>query len=173
MRRFCRDLGLCVVAIVAGFALAGTAAAAKPDKLSTAIQQRLAKAGNLTFPMTPVSDYFSTHMLKPESGFYTDACLNSGQPFRFGVAIYKTAAQAAVAYNQGLAHVRAIGGDFHAFWMARSGRVLYMGSTAGGPSPSDPTLPLKAFHSMVGLADGATWSHGRGCGSIPRPTNQT
>ena len=123
--------------------------------------------------MTPVSDYFGTHMLKPESGFYTNACLKSGQPFRFAVAIYKTAAQAATAYTQGLEEVHAIGGDFHAFWMARSGRVLYMGSTAGGPSLLNPTLPLKAFHQMVGLADGATWSRGRGCGSAPLPTSQT
>ena len=71
MRRLGRHLGQCVVALLAGCVLAGTAAAARPDKLSTAIEQRLARAGNLTFPMTPVSDYFGDHMAKPENGFET------------------------------------------------------------------------------------------------------
>ena len=174
MRRLGRHLGQCVVALLAGCVLAGTAAAARPDKLSTAIEQRLARAGNLTFPMTPISDYFGDHMAKPENGFYTYACLHSGQPFRFAVAVYKTAAQAAAAYRQGVAHVRAIGGDFHAFFMVRSGRVLYMGSTAGSPSPSNPTLPLTAFHALVGLSNGAPWSRGQGCGSkAPLATSQT
>jgi len=163
-----------VTALLAGFLPAATAAAAKPDKLSTTIEHRLTSVGNLTFPMAPVSDYFGAHMLKPETGLYTNACLHSGRPFTFSVAIYKTAAQAAIAYNQGIEHVQAIGGDFHAFWMVRSGRVLYMASTAGGPNPSDPTLSLKDFHDLVGVAGGASWARGQGCGSkAPAPTSQT
>jgi hypothetical protein len=168
MRRVGRHAGLFLVAVLALAVGAGTAVAAKPDKLTAAIEHRLAGAGNLTFPMAPVSDYFNAGMLKPENGFYTYACLDSGQPFRLAIAVYKTAAQAATAYQEGIEHVRAIGGDFHAFFMVRTGRVLYMGSTAGGPSPSNPTLPLKAFHSLVGLANGASWSRGKGCGS-PAP----
>lgn len=174
MRRVGRHAGLSLLALLAVMVGAGTAVAAKPDKLTTAIEKRLASAGNLTFPMAPLSDYFAAHTLLPESGFYTYACLHSGQPFRFGVDVYKTAAQAATAYQEELQHVRAIGGDFHAFFMVRSGRVLYTGSTAGGPSPSDPTLPLNAFHAMVGLAGGASWSRGQGCGTkAPHAKSQT
>jgi hypothetical protein len=120
-----------------------------------------------------VSDYFPTGMIKPKSGFYTYVCQDSGRPFRLGVAIYRTAAEAATAYQQGMDQVRAIGGDFHAFFMVRSGRVLYMGSTAGGPSPSNPPLPLQAFHHLVGLAEGASWAGGRSCGPVPLTASST
>jgi hypothetical protein len=53
MRRLGRCAGQCVALLVAGFLLAGTAAAAKPDKLAGLIEHRLAGAGNLTFPMAP------------------------------------------------------------------------------------------------------------------------
>jgi hypothetical protein len=173
MSRVGRYAGLLLVALLAA-AAPGTAVAAKPDKLTKAIEKRLASAGNLTFSMASLSDYLGAHTLLPDSGFYTDACLHSGQPFRFAVFVYKTAAQAATAQQEELQHVRAMGGDFHAFFMVRSGRVLYAGSTAGGPSPSDPTLPLKAFHAMVGLAGGATWSRGQGCGTTaPQAKSQT
>jgi hypothetical protein len=174
MRCLDRYAGQCVTVLVAGLLLTGTAAAAKPDKLAAVIEHRLAGAGNVTFPMASVSDYFPSKMTKPKSGFYMYACTDSGQPFRFSVAIYRTVAEAATAYQQGIDHVRAIGGDFHAFFQVRSGRVLYMGSTAGGPSPSNPPLPLKAFHGVVGLAQGASWARGQGCRpTAPLPTSAT
>src|ERR1044071_6989251 len=119
MSRVGRSAGLLLVALLAA-AAPGTAVAAKPDKLTKAIEKRLASAGNLTFSMASLSDYLGAHTLLPDSGFYTDACLHSGQPFRFAVFVYKTAAQAATAQQEELQHVRAMGGDFHAFFMVRS-----------------------------------------------------
>jgi hypothetical protein len=141
------------LAIVAGCLLAAPAAAAG-DPLASAIQKRLAQAGNLTFPMKPLSDYVESGGVAPESGFYVYAGLHSPQSFRFSVVIYKTAAQAAAAYDAAVEQVHAIGGNFRAFNVVREGRALYMGSTAGAPSPSNPKLPVKAFHAMVALAAG-------------------
>jgi hypothetical protein len=104
--------------------------------------------------MSPLSDYVGPGATRPESGFFVYAGLHSPQSFRFSVEIYKTAAQAAAAYQQAIAQAKAIGGDFHAFNAMREGRVLYLGSTAGAPSPSNPKLPVKAFHSMIALANG-------------------
>jgi hypothetical protein len=153
MHHLGRPAGQVTVTLLAACLLAPAAFGGR-DKLAASIEQRLDQAGNLTFPMTPLSDYFEGDTVKPESGFYVYAGLHSRQSFRFSVVVYKTAAQAAAAYKQAVDHVRAIGGDFHAFNVMRSGRVLYMGSTAGGPDPSNPALPVKAFHALITLADG-------------------
>ena len=129
-------------------------AAAGSDPLAASIQKRLAEAGNLTFPMQPLSDYLGPGAIKPESGFYVYAGLHSAQSFRFTVEIYKTTAQADEAYRAAVAQVHALGGNFRAFNVVRVGRVLYTGSTAGSPSPSNPKLPVKAFRSMVAAAAG-------------------
>lgn len=104
--------------------------------------------------MTPLSDYVGPGGIRPETGFYVYAGLHSPQSFRFTVEVYTTVAQAADAYRQAVAQVHAIGGDFHAFNVVQKGRVLYMGSTAGGPRPSNPALPVEAFHAMIALAAG-------------------
>src|SRR5581483_5514494 len=128
--------------VLVGLALSSVAQAGKPD-LGTQIEQRLERAGNLTFPMAPMSDYLQPGDIRPETGFYVYAGLHSPQSFRFSVEVYRTAAQAAAAYRKAVAQVYAIGGDFHAFNVVRSGRVLYMGSTAGAPDPDNPALPVK------------------------------
>lgn len=128
-------------------------AAASDDPLATSIQKRLERAGNLTFPMTPPlsAEYFGAGA---ESGFSVYAGLHSRQSFTFSVVVYKTAAQASAAYKAAIEQVHAIGGDFRAYNVTRVGRVLYSGETAGAPSPSNPKLPVKAFHAMVALAAG-------------------
>ena len=141
-------IALAVVCLLAAPAAAGG------DPLANAIQKRLEQAGNLTFPMTPLSDYVGPGATLPESGFYVYAGLHSAQSFTFSVLVYKTVAQAAAAYKAAVAQVHAIGGDFRAFNVRRVGRVLYTGATAGAPSPSNPKLPVKAFHAMVALAAG-------------------
>jgi len=132
-----------------------TACATKParskESLATAIEQRLTRAGDLTFPMQPSAGYFEGDPIQPQQGFQVYASLNGMKPFTFSVVIYKTAAQAATMYANDVNNVHAMGGDFHAFKIIRSGRVLYMAATAPAPDPAAPPVPMNDFLRLIAV----------------------
>ena len=160
----CRDVGrgfavaVLVLPVLSSLIVCAAAAAGTPyppsrDVLARSIEARLSEAGNLIFPMSLSSDYVGL-TVKPEIGFSVYAGLHSAQSFDFSVSVFKTTVQATEAYTESVEQVKAIGGDFHSYNIVRSGRVLYVGSTAGAPSPANPALPVKAFHALVALAAG-------------------
>jgi hypothetical protein len=132
---------------------APVAAGTRPD-LAAQIEAHLNDASQLTFPMDKSVGYFEGDPIQPQRGYYVYAGLHSAHPFTFSIVVYKTAAQAAAMYERDVAHVHEIGGDGHAFKIVRSGRVLYMASTANAPSPDTPPVPVKAFRLLISLAEG-------------------
>src|ERR1700722_16480532 len=125
---FRRCHGLLAVALVAvvsvlASALPSAMAATGKDKLASAIENRLNRLGDTTVPMTAAAGYFYRNPILPQQAFYTYA--GCQQTFRFSVSVYKTVAQAEAMYNYFYQHVVNIGGDFSAFNMVRSGRVIY------------------------------------------------
>jgi hypothetical protein len=144
-------------AVVLAVSLAPALLAATPvprrDGLAAAIEQRLNAAGHLTYPMTRSAGYFEGDPIQPQRAFGVWTGGTGRGSFSLAVVVYRTAAQAAAMDERDVAHVRELGGDFHAFEIVRAGRVLYMASTAPAPDPRAPAVPVKAFLALVALAD--------------------
>jgi hypothetical protein len=143
------------------------AAAGKPG-LASAIENRLNRLGDTTLRMTAAAGYFYRNPTLPQQAFYTYA--GCQQTFRFSVSVYKTAAQAEAMYNYYYQHVLSIGGNFSAFNMLRSGRVIYTADTAPGPGSNAPPVPTQDFRSLAAEVGAPLSSHPNG-GSTPKPSD--
>jgi hypothetical protein len=151
-RRAPAAAGAILLAVSFAPALLAATPAPRRDGLAAAIEQRLNAAGHLTYPMTRAAGYFEGDPIQPRRAFGVWTGATGRRSFSLAVVVYRTAAQAAAMYERDVAHIREIGGDFHAFEIVRAGRVLYMASTAPAPDSHAPAVPIRAFLALVALA---------------------